>query len=404
MPPPWRSTGRTGTSPLPGPGAGAAWRPRRWPARPRRPDALAGGARPRRRPAVPVQGRLHPPRPPFRHRLDGAGAARHRAGLEPPAPPRRARRHGGGLPRGAGLRARHDGAPERARGPRRRPGAALRRGSPRRRPAGRGRLGGAARPRGLPRPPRRRQGRGLGRHRRGGAARATAARHGRRPPLGARPRVLAAGLDYRGRPSFQEYSTYTAGLAAANRAFLRGPGAPRWVLFGPESPTATWRSTAASRAGRGPAVAGPARPLPARPPHRRPRGAGAARRAGAGRRSGRPATPRRGFGAVACRSATGGPVWATVDVRPNLAGRVLSALFRPPLLTLAVRSTTAPSGASGWCRPWRRRASSCRRWSTTRPTTRRWRPAAPPAPGGAWRGSPSRPRRPAAGSTRPTSP
>lgn len=35
--------------------------------------------------------------------------------------------------------------------------------------------------------------------------------------------------------------------------------------------------------------------------------------------------------------AADGPLWATLDVRPNLAGRILSALFRPPLLTLAVR-------------------------------------------------------------------
>ena len=47
-------------------------------------------------------------------------------------------------------------------------------------------------------------------------------------------RLLVPGLDYRPRPSFQEYSTYTPGLAAANRAFLSGPGAPAWVLFGPE--------------------------------------------------------------------------------------------------------------------------------------------------------------------------
>ncbi|MGI3898991.1 MAG: hypothetical protein ACRYGP_15885 [Janthinobacterium lividum] len=43
--------------------------------------------------------------------------------------------------------------------------------------------------------------------------------------------VLASGLDYRPRPSFQDYSTYTAGLIAANADFYAGPMAPAWVLF-----------------------------------------------------------------------------------------------------------------------------------------------------------------------------
>ncbi len=49
------------------------------------------------------------------------------------------------------------------------------------------------------------------------------------PPL--QSSVLASGLDYRPRPSFQDYSTYTAGLIAANAAFYAGPKAPAWVLF-----------------------------------------------------------------------------------------------------------------------------------------------------------------------------
>ena len=43
--------------------------------------------------------------------------------------------------------------------------------------------------------------------------------------------ILASGLDYRPRPSFQDYSTYTAGLIAANASFYAGPKAPAWVLF-----------------------------------------------------------------------------------------------------------------------------------------------------------------------------
>lgn len=47
--------------------------------------------------------------------------------------------------------------------------------------------------------------------------------------------VIANGLDYRPRPIFQEYSVYTPGLIAANRAFFAGPRAPDWLLFRPGS-------------------------------------------------------------------------------------------------------------------------------------------------------------------------
>ena len=152
----------------------------------------------------------------------------------------------------------------------------------------------------------------------------------------AQTRVLAAGLDYRGRPSFQEYSTYTAGLIAANRAFLDGERAPRWVLFGPESPLGFMALD-----GRFPGFAEGAlwRDLLGRyrPDHRI--GALLAlerRRAPVPVPLGPARDAVTAFGAFA-PVASGGPVWATLVVRPNLAGRVLAALFRPPLLTVAVR-------------------------------------------------------------------
>ncbi len=46
--------------------------------------------------------------------------------------------------------------------------------------------------------------------------------------------ILANGLDYRPRPNFQEYATYTPEGLAANRAFLMRPGAPNWMIFGAE--------------------------------------------------------------------------------------------------------------------------------------------------------------------------
>ena len=44
--------------------------------------------------------------------------------------------------------------------------------------------------------------------------------------------ILANQLDYRPRPSFQEYATYDPRLMAANVAFYAGRSRPDWVLFG----------------------------------------------------------------------------------------------------------------------------------------------------------------------------
>lgn len=43
--------------------------------------------------------------------------------------------------------------------------------------------------------------------------------------------VLAHHLDYRPRPSFQEYSTYTPRLSEANRSYFASARAPIWVIF-----------------------------------------------------------------------------------------------------------------------------------------------------------------------------
>jgi len=45
--------------------------------------------------------------------------------------------------------------------------------------------------------------------------------------------LLASGADYRPRPIFHEYSTYTPALVEANRAFLHGPRAPAYLMVRP---------------------------------------------------------------------------------------------------------------------------------------------------------------------------
>ncbi len=152
--------------------------------------------------------------------------------------------------------------------------------------------------------------------------------------------VIASGLDYRPRPSFQEYSTYTPALIAANRAFLAGPRAPDWVLFGPESGFGTMTLDR-----RYPNLTEGALWLDLlrlyRPERRigdlvalRRRGVPAPLVLGAARRS------EAAFGdevPVAPPSAGVRAVFATVDVRPTLLGRVVGFLFRPPPLTMSVR-------------------------------------------------------------------
>ena len=141
--------------------------------------------------------------------------------------------------------------------------------------------------------------------------------------------VLAAGLDYRPRPSFQDYSTYTPGLIAANAAFYAGPEAPRWVIVGGGAlddryPTSTegalWpellrRYEPVRQVGPGVALRRRAEPLP------EVLGAPLRVEAGLGERVVLPVA---------------GPVFARIAVRKTLLGRLAAAAFRPPALALRV--------------------------------------------------------------------
>ncbi len=141
--------------------------------------------------------------------------------------------------------------------------------------------------------------------------------------------VLAAGLDYHPRPSFQEYSTYTTGLIAANGAFYSGDRAPDWVIFGAGGlddryPTSTegalWpdllqRYEPQRRVGSWVALRRRAVPLPdvLGPPIHMD--------AMLGQRIVLPIS---------------GLVFARVSVKKTLLGRIAAAVFRPPALSVRV--------------------------------------------------------------------
>ena len=144
--------------------------------------------------------------------------------------------------------------------------------------------------------------------------------------------VLANGLDYHPRPSFQEYSTYTAGLIAANAAFYRGPDAPAWVLYGgggldERYPTsvegALWPDLL--RLYEPTRLAGPWLAL-----HRRavplPDVLGA------------PQTLAATLGGTLALPPSSRPVFARIIVRKTLLGRLAALAFRPPALSLRIRT------------------------------------------------------------------
>ena len=141
--------------------------------------------------------------------------------------------------------------------------------------------------------------------------------------------VLANGLDYHPRPSFQDYATYTAGLIAANARFYAGPDAPDWVIVGADGfddryPTsiegALWpdllrRYEPQRRVDTWVALKRRSEPLPEVL-----------------------GTPERIAATLGARVPipVAGPVFARFTVRETLLGRLAAAVFRPPALTLRV--------------------------------------------------------------------
>ena len=149
-------------------------------------------------------------------------------------------------------------------------------------------------------------------------------------------RVIANGLDYRPRPSFQEYATYTAALAQANRGFVEGPLAPDWILFGPEpgsiSLTLERRFPNFAEGALWPDLLRlyrPARHIDALLALQRRREPGATTVE-------TPRLSRVGFNQPV-EVPAGAPSFASVVLHPNLLGRIAGLLFRPAPVVLTVR-------------------------------------------------------------------
>jgi len=153
--------------------------------------------------------------------------------------------------------------------------------------------------------------------------------------------IFSRGLDYRPRPVIASYLAYSARLAELNAEFLRGPRAPDSVLFDiapidgrfpaledglswPELLTrydlkdATTSFLLLERAAepRGYRLT-PLSQLPAR------------------------------LGETVAVPACDDPVWAMIDVKLTTRGKLVEALYKPPVLTIAVR---LESGDERWFR------------------------------------------------------
>jgi hypothetical protein len=153
------------------------------------------------------------------------------------------------------------------------------------------------------------------------------------PRLGAA--IIANGFDYRPRFTIEEYTSYSRALIAENRAFFTGERAPQNLLFYPSSIDS-----------RHPALAeGPLWPVflryyePARMIGdllllRR-------RQQPLGEVLGQAAESKAAMGEA--MSLPPGPVFLKADLRLNLFGRLLSALYKPPLLYARVGFTDGSS-------------------------------------------------------------
>ena len=142
--------------------------------------------------------------------------------------------------------------------------------------------------------------------------------------------VLAAGLDYRPRPTIQENMTFSPALIARNRAFLDGPEAPQHLLF---APGATDTRHPAS-------IEGSLWPLLVS--HYAVDGEAGGqliltRRAEPLAVLETPGEPvETGFGRDIALPAGAAPIFMRLDIRESLLGKLADQAFKPPLVRLVV--------------------------------------------------------------------
>ena len=142
--------------------------------------------------------------------------------------------------------------------------------------------------------------------------------------------VIAAGLNYRPRPTIQEYATYSAALIARNKRFFESEGAPDYLLFEPGS--IDWRHPASAEGSLWPLFlqryqsidfAGDMLVM-------RKRDAPLPSLLGAAE------TGRAFVGDWHALPGSGEVLFVKIDVRPNLLGKLLDFLFKPPPVTLSL--------------------------------------------------------------------
>jgi hypothetical protein len=155
--------------------------------------------------------------------------------------------------------------------------------------------------------------------------------------------ILALGTErWTPRPSLQGYSAYAPGLAQLDADFLAGPGAPRWLIASVQTidarlammddaaiwPVVRRRYEIAARAGERLVLRriDPAPPVPAS-------------RSAAGAAPSRIAVP----DWTPVPAAAGGSLWARIEIDAGAGDALRTALWKPPVRYLELRTAGAPA-------------------------------------------------------------
>ena len=142
--------------------------------------------------------------------------------------------------------------------------------------------------------------------------------------------VLANGLDWAPRPVIQSYSAYTNQLAELNAESLARPGAPDTILF--QVASIDGRYPALDDGRSWPALAARYRPVGRRGEYVELQKRGTVAETGIGA-----SVVDREVGLGEKVAIPSGPIWAEIDLAPTATGRLVSAAYKLPLLTLTIK-------------------------------------------------------------------